>query len=166
MSVSSPLRSPPALTIPDYDGACIANLVPALLGRSDHGGESPDWLPASAHHAQQVVVLVVDGLGWEQLRSRSALAPTLSGAQGIDRAITSVAPTTTACALTSITTGRRPCQHGLLGYRLAVGDEILNALRWTIGSVRSRDARRTVPAHEFQPCPSFPGSSRTVPVVS
>jgi len=141
-------------------------VVPALVGRDDPDGDVPRWLPESVGHARQVVLLVLDGLGWEQLRARPLLAPTLSGAAGIDRPITSVAPTTTACALTSITTGRRPSQHGLLGYRLAVDDEILNVLRWTLGSGRPRDARRTVPAHRFQPFPSFPGSTGTVPVVS
>ncbi len=152
--------------LPDYGGACISNVVPALLGRSPGRGTDPDWLPTAARHATQIVLLVVDGLGWDQLRARSALAPTLSAAEGIDRAITSVAPTTTACALTSITTGCRPSEHGLLGYRLAVDDDILNALRWSIGSGQARDARRTVPARQFQPCPSFPGASRPVPVVS
>jgi hypothetical protein len=157
---------PPAPVLPDYQGACIANVVPALLGRTATGDSGPDWMPTAARHADQVVLLVVDGLGWEQLRARSALTPTLSAAQGIDRAITSVAPSTTACALTSITTGHRPCDHGLLGYRLALGDDILNVLRWTVGSGQGRDARRTVPARQFQPCPSFSGASRPVPVVS
>ncbi len=156
----------PALALPDYDGACIANVVPALLGRPDDSRGEPAWLPESVRHAQQVVLLVVDGLGWQQLRARPGLAPTLSGAEGIDRPITSVAPTTTACALTSITTGCSPSRHGLLGYRLAVDDEILNVLRWTLGSGRAIDARRTVPAHRFQPLPSFPGSAAPVPVVS
>jgi predicted AlkP superfamily pyrophosphatase or phosphodiesterase len=150
---------------PDYDGACIANVVPALLGNGEHEATA-DWLPASARQARQIVLLVVDGLGWEQLRARAALAPTLSAAEGIDQAITSVAPTTTACALTSITTGSRPCHHGLLGYRLAIGTEILNVLRWTVGSDQARDARRSVPAHRFQPRPPFATSPRPVPVVS
>jgi predicted AlkP superfamily pyrophosphatase or phosphodiesterase len=150
---------------PDYDGACIANLVPALLGHTEPDA-APGWLPASALQSRQVVLLVVDGLGWEQLRARAALAPTLTGADGIDQPITSVAPTTTACALTSITTGSRPCHHGLFGYRLAIGTEILNVLRWTVGSDRARDARRTVPAHRFQPLPPFASSPRPVPVVS
>jgi predicted AlkP superfamily pyrophosphatase or phosphodiesterase len=154
------------MPLPDYDGACITNVVPALLGGTGADAGPHDWLPPSAAHARQVVLLVVDGLGWEQLRARPHLAPTLTGAEGIDRAITSVAPTTTACALTSITTGRRPCHHGLLGYRLALDDEILNVLRWTVGSGHVRDVRRTVPAHRFQPCPSFEGSDRPVPVVS
>jgi hypothetical protein len=156
----------PPLTLPDYDRGCIANVVPALLGGTDPDRGLPPWVPESVAHARQVVLLVVDGLGWEQLRARPALTPTLSAAEGIGSSITSVAPTTTACALTSITTGRPPSQHGLLGYRLAVDDEILNVLRWTLGSGRPRDARRTVPAHRFQPFPSFPGSEAPVPVVS
>ncbi len=166
MPASPPPRQAVVPILPDYQGACIANVVPALLGRTDERSADPDWLPTAARHAGQVVLLVVDGLGWEQLRDRSRLAPTLSGAQGIDRAITSVAPSTTACALTSITTGCRPCDHGLLGYRLAVDDDILNVLRWTRGSALGGDARRTVPARQFQPCPSFSGASRPVPVVS
>jgi predicted AlkP superfamily pyrophosphatase or phosphodiesterase len=78
--------------------------------------------------------------------------------------VTSVVPTTTAAALTSITTGRPPAQHGILGYRLADGDRIRNKLRWTLGT--DRDARRTVPVREFQPLPPFPGSIGPVPVVS
>jgi hypothetical protein len=166
MTMSDPAHTPVPPLLPDYHGACIANLVPALLARNGTDGVAPDWLPMSARHADQVVLLVVDGLGWEQLRARSALAPTLSAAEGIDRAVTSVAPTTTASALTSITTGRSPSLHGILGYRMATGDEVLNVLRWSIGSGEGRDARRSLPARELQPLPSFFGSVGPVPVVS
>ncbi len=166
MSAPQPLRGSPPLVFPDYEDACIANVVPALLGNADPERGHPDWLPEPVRHADQVVLLVVDGLGWGQLRDRPGLAPTLSAAEGIEQPITSVAPTTTACALTSITTGCRPCRHGLLGYRLAVGNEILNVLRWTMGSGQAADARRTVPARRFQPFPPFPGAEATVPVVS
>ena len=152
--------------LPDYRGACIANVVPSLISGLDPPDADPGWLPDIARHAAQVVLLVLDGLGWEQLRARSSLAPTLSSADGIDRAITSVAPTTTACALTSITTGRPPSDHGLLGYRLALDDQILNVLRWTLGSGVARDVRREVPARQLQPFPSFAGAAGTVPVVS
>lgn len=156
---------PPVL--PDYDRACIANLVPALLGRDGSAGDQDlDWLPAAARRADQVVLLVLDGLGWEQLRDRRRLAPTLAGAEGIDQPVTSVAPTTTACALTSITTGLAPSHHGLLGYRLAVDGEILNALHWTVGSRQPRDGRRSVPARRFQPQVPFARAARPVPVVS
>jgi hypothetical protein len=155
---------PPVL--PDYDGACISAIVPALFRRGEPDGPGAGWLPAPARHASQIVLLVLDGLGWEQLRARPTLAPTLSGAVGIEQPITSVAPTTTACALTSITTGLAPNAHGLLGYRLALDGEVLDALHWTVGSRRARDSRRTVPARRFQPRLPFAGASRPVPVVS
>jgi len=162
----SPGTLAPAPVLPDYSGACIANVVPRLLGGLAAPAEGHDWLPEAAEHARQVVLLVIDGLGWAQLRDRADLAPTLSAAAGIDRAITSVAPTTTAAALTSITTGRPPADHGILGYRLADGDRIMNMLRWTLGNSAEADARRTVPVREFQPIAPFPGSTGAVPVVS
>ena len=159
--------TPAALPVlPDYAGACIANVVPGLLGAPSRSSGDLTWLPEAAERAAQVVLLVVDGLGWEQLRARSALAPTLSAAAGIDRPITSVAPTTTAAALTSITTGRPPSDHGILGYRLADGDRIMNMLRWGLGPVGDTDARRSVPVREFQPVAPFPGAAGPVPVVS
>ena len=47
--------------LPTYDGGCITNVVPALLHPSD---VAPPWLPAVAGEADQVVLLVIDGLGW------------------------------------------------------------------------------------------------------
>ena len=55
---------------------------------------------------RQQSLLVIDGLGWHQLQARAHLAPTLTGLTG--RSITTVAPSTTSAALTSITTGFLP----------------------------------------------------------
>ena len=165
-STAAPVTVPVAPVLPDYSGACIANIVPRLVTGTATPVDGHDWMPQLAEHARQIVLLVIDGLGWEQLRARSALAPTLSVGAGIDRAITSIAPTTTAAALTSITTGRPPAEHGILGYRLAHGDQILNMLRWTLGNGPNGDARRTVPVRGFQPIAPFPGSASAVPVVS
>jgi hypothetical protein len=145
---------------PDYGGACLDSLVPALLSPA---GQRPDWLPAPARAARQVVLLVLDGLGWDQFGARRRLVPALAAMAG--GAITSVAPTTTATALTSITLGLPPARHGIVGYRLRVsgptGEEVLNILRWR--SV-SGDARPFIPPQEFQPVPAFGG--RPVPVVT
>ena len=152
--------------LPDYHGACLTNVVPALLAPGD---DAPPWLPTLARGANQIVLLVLDGLGWEQLMDRASIAPTLAAVATSDagRAITSVVPTTTATALTSIATGRAPSEHGVLGYRVAVADDqVLNVLRWQVGSVRATDARRSIPAAAFQPFAPFPGSSTPVPVVS
>ncbi|HEY3000055.1 MAG TPA: alkaline phosphatase family protein, partial [Acidimicrobiales bacterium] len=88
------------LVLPDYGGACITNIIPALLGPPD---TPPPWMPDVVADANQVVLFVVDGLGWEQLQDRLALVPTLAAMVG--RSITTVAPSTTATALTSLTTG-------------------------------------------------------------
>ena len=106
----------PHPVVPDYGGACLSSVFPALAARA--GGDVPGWLPQECIGARQVVLLVLDGIGWEQLQAARSVAPTLAGAPG--RAITSVAPTTTATALTSITTGRPPAEHGVVGYRLRV----------------------------------------------
>ncbi len=133
--------------LPDYAGACIANIVPALL---DGAVEAPTWLPEVAMEADQVVLLVLDGLGWEQLQARRHLAPTLASLVG--GPITSVSPSTTATALTSIATGLTPGEHGVVGYRVAVDHEVLNILRW---STPAGDARRRIDPHAFQPHAAF-----------
>lgn len=133
--------------LPDYGGACIANIVPALL---DGSVSAPPWLPEVALDASQVVLLVLDGLGWEQFQERRHLAPTLASMAG-GRA-TSVTPTTTATALTSIATGLTPGEHGVVGYRVAVDDQVLNVLRWT---TTQGDARKKIDPRRFQPTSAF-----------
>jgi hypothetical protein len=68
--------------------------------------------------------------------------------------ITTVAPSTTATALTSITTGLPPGEHGVMGYRIAVGGEVLNVLRWTTDH---GDARRHIVPTDVQPHEPFGG---------
>ena len=55
-------------------------------------------------------------------------------------AITTVAPSTTATALTSIATGLAPAQHGIVGYRMLVDDDVLNVL--ALDGARTAAARR------------------------
>jgi hypothetical protein len=111
--------------------------------------------------ARQIVLLVIDGLGTEQLQERTRLAPVMTSGTG--GPMTTVAPSTTACALTSLVTGRVPAEHGVVGYRVALDGDVMNVLQW---SVRGADVRMSVPAHVFQPFESFPGSTGPVPVVT
>ena len=147
--------------LPAFGGACLTGVVPGLLSHLYAGESLPAWMPKTVAGASQIVLLVLDGLGWEQLEARAALAPTL--ASGLGGSITSVAPSTTATALTSLVTGRPPVEHGVVGYRVAYENEIMNILQWTVGGV---DARMRVPAPVFQPCPLFPGSPEAVRVVT
>ena len=65
---------------------------------------------ALAGAEQSTVLLTLDGLGWNQLQPRRALAPTLTSAmQG--GPVCTVAPSTTSTALTSIVTGMPPGEH-------------------------------------------------------
>lgn len=142
----------PGPVAPAYEGPCVASLVPALLGAGER--EGPAWLPEPARHPRQLVLLVVDGLGWYQLQERATTAPSLASMTG--GPITSVAPTTTATALTSITTGLLPAEHGVIGYRVQIGEgEVLNVLRWRTAA---GDASGTVPPAAFQPQPAFAGT--------
>ncbi|WP_449277374.1 alkaline phosphatase family protein [Leucobacter sp. GX24907] len=72
----------------------------------------PDALPG----VRSLVVVVVDGLGHANLRARAGHARALSALP--QRRIETVIPSTTAAALTTITTGRLPGEHGLVGYRI------------------------------------------------
>jgi hypothetical protein len=153
----------PVPLLPDWQGASLHRVVPGLLEHLAQPGRSalPSWFPEPVAEATQIVLLVIDGLGAEQLRARSGLAPMLTSGSGGQ--ITSVAPSTTACALTTLVTGRVPAEHGVLGYRVAFAGEVMNVLQWSLDGA---DARMRVPAHVFQPCPSFPGAIGRVPVVT
>ncbi len=147
----------PDPVVPDYSDACVTRLVPALLDGPEGPDGWPDWLPAEVGEASRVLLLVLDGLGWRQLQARADRAPSITALRG--GPITTVAPTTTAAALTSISTGVPPGEHGVVGYRIAVGGadvgahaEVLNALRWTTAR---GDARRRHDPRAFQPCSLF-----------
>jgi predicted AlkP superfamily pyrophosphatase or phosphodiesterase len=145
--------------VPDYQGANVRGIIPAILGPTSWRRSLPDWMPSLVSHADQIVLLVVDGLGWDQLQSHTDVAPTIAGLDG--RSITTVAPTTTATALTSIATGLTPGEHGVIGYRMVLGGEVVNMLRWTHDGA---DRRRSQPPSDIQRYPAFLGES--VPVVS
>ena len=152
--------SPNPAVLPDYGAANLSGVVPGLMAAP---GQRPAWIPEVAAGAEQVVLLVLDGLGWGQLRDRRHLAPNLARLAG--GPITSVVPSTTACALTSLVVGAPPAAHGIVGYRVAVagpsGPEVMNVLKWR---TPSGDARGFVDPDKFQSQEPFGG--RAVPVVS
>lgn len=139
---------------PAYGRGCLTDLVPALLGPGGvHDLGVVAGAAVSVDRSRPVVLLVLDGLGWDQLRSRAPSTPVMSAMHG--GAITSVAPSTTATALTSITTGLTPGEHGIVGYRMMIDGDVLNALRW--GSSARGDCRRTLPPDSLQPYDPFLG---------
>src|SRR3954447_27075762 len=102
---------------PDYSGASISGLVPALLG-----SRPAPWLPGCVAGARSVVLLVLDGFGWRAIEAARNRLPVLGGLEG--GPITTVVPSTTAAALTSIASGLPPARHGMVGYRMLLGGQV------------------------------------------
>ena len=121
---------------PDYADRCLTNVLEAVTQPPRSTTAPLHDLRRAIEGSSRVVMVILDGLGDLQLEARSSLAPTL--ARGRLAPITSVAPSTTAAALTSLSTGVAPGTHGIVGYRFALDDDILQALRW---SVADRDAQ-------------------------
>ena len=145
------------LVLPDYDGACTCNVMKPLVEDPDG---VPDWFPDGVVGVDQVVLWVLDGLGWEQMQERASSLRGLLRMEGAP--ITTVAPTTTATALTSISTGLPPGEHGIIGYRMAVdGPDNLNVLRWTTSK---GDARESIPPESLQHDVAFAGQRPPVVV--
>jgi hypothetical protein len=150
-------RMQPVPVIPDYSGPNLTGIIPGcLLGTS---GRRPNWFPQPLQDAERIVLLVIDGLGYEQLQRHAHIAPNLMSLVG--GSITTIAPSTTASALTSLVTGASPAEHGIVGYRMDMGDSIMNSLRWWSDT---RDLRKVHPPASVQPIPPFVGM--TIPVVS
>lgn len=150
-------RMQPVPVIPDYSGANLTGIIPGcLLGAF---GRRPNWFPQPLQEAERIVLLVIDGLGYEQLQRHAHIAPNLMSLVG--GSITTIAPSTTASALTSLVTGASPAEHGIVGYRMDMGDSIMNSLRWWSDT---RDLRKVHPPATVQPIPPFVGM--TIPVVS
>ena len=150
-------RMQPVPVSPDYSGANLTGIIPGcLLGAS---GRRPNWFPQPLQEAERIVLLVIDGLGYEQLQRHAQIAPNLMSLVG--GSITTIAPSTTASALTSLVTGASPAEHGIVGYRMDMGDSIMNSLRWWSDT---RDLRKVHPPATVQPIPPFVGM--TIPVVS
>ncbi len=108
---------------PDYSGPNVTNIVPALLGL-----RPGDWLPEAVTGARAVVLFLLDGLGWEARANHADVLPELAAFEG--GPITTVVPSTTPAALTSVTTGLPPARHGITGFRMRVDGTVLNAIRW------------------------------------
>ncbi len=119
-------------TLPRYDEGALSDLLPSLAARLGLPGfDDVVGLP----DADRYVLLLVDGLGAELLAEASDRAPHLAALLPGAAPLTSVVPSTTATALTSLGTGLPPGQHGLAGFtfRHPFTGGLLNSLAWEPG---------------------------------
>lgn len=120
--------------LPDYRGGSIVNLTASLI--LARGGEEGLYPPLSCidrdalEGARNIVLMVVDGLGYEYLLRHGRGGVLHSHLKG---RLTSVFPSTTATAITTFLTGTAPQQHGLTGWFMYVRqmDGVLAVLPFT-----------------------------------
>lgn len=105
------------MPLPNYQNNSIVNLMSSIL--YGLGADSPyaplDRLPPpELGGSQNIVLLVIDGLGYDYLTGTSRQDTILH--EHLAGKLTSVFPSTTAAAITAISTGLAPQQHGITGW--------------------------------------------------
>ena len=83
--------------------------------------------------AEQLLVILVDGLGALQLADHYGHAPTLRAMRNDTRTIATVAPSTTAAAITSFGTGALPGATRMVGYSVLYEHKVMNLLAFEGG---------------------------------
>jgi hypothetical protein len=112
---------------PAYNGQSILNIpnsICSLLGVREFGAPALrlEILGAMKGPYKRVIFLLVDALAYHRLQSwigepEFAIWKRLAQG-GLLAPLTSVTPSTTCAALTSLWTGKSPAQHGVVGYEL------------------------------------------------
>lgn len=115
MTAPTPLVFPDRVS-PDYTGGGLVNLIGSCT--ASRGGRplhpTLDALrPADVAGARNVLLIVIDGLGYNYLLTKGA-GGALAGR--LHSRMTSVFPSTTASAITTTFTGLAPAEHGLTGW--------------------------------------------------
>ena len=167
------LDAGPVAFYPYYEGYSLVNLPSSVchwLGAPGFGAAplGPEILGAWPRAFRQVVMIVVDGLGlnfvqqalqaspeddlgaaWQSMARDALLAP-----------LTSIVPSTTAAALTSLWTGAPPAEHGVLAYEVwlkeygLIANMILHAPASFVGEVGSL-AKAGFKPETFLPVPTL-----------
>ncbi len=93
----------------------------------------------------QVLLILVDGLGYELIQEYVGHTPTLRRLRGDIRSIHTVVPSTTAAAITAFGTGARPGATNMVGFSVAYGGGVMNLLAMEGGPAPT----------EWQPIPTY-----------
>lgn len=133
-----------------YSQPTLSTVMPSALAALGAAGESNALELAST---ERIVVLLVDGMGWNLLRAHSADAPFLTELAG--RPIRAGFPTTTATSIASLATGLPSGEHGITGYQSYVREVrgVMNWLSWRRAGDRRDELERLVP-EQVQPHPT------------
>ena len=108
---------------PAYDGYCFGNVPDTVRTVLDAGGRRA--LPSDVFEGvdtavDTVVLVLIDGFGlqaWKRHRGRCDVLDRLTE-EGTVTPLTSIYPSETAAAITTLETGRLPCEHGRIGWNV------------------------------------------------
>jgi hypothetical protein len=133
---------------PNYSGRSVLN-IPAslcrLLDLPDFGAKPlhVDMLSPLGDGYQRVIFVLVDALSLSRLRrwmaeGNASVWQRLAG-DAVLAPITSIVPSTTSAALTSLWTGRSAVEHGILGYEMWMKEYgmVVNTIRHSPMSFRN-----------------------------
>ncbi len=145
------LGLPAEWIMPQYGGRSVVN-VPASIIRLFGGKIStppldPAILQGLDADVERVVIVYVDSLGYGKLQETLASNPQ-NGFQSLLRGgarlvpLTSVFPSTTTAALTSLWSGYTPAEHGFLGFQLFLREFGVRANMLTFSPVVTQDQGR------------------------
>ena len=127
--------------ITDVVAGGLASIDPALPGASAQAAASLG-METGAH---QLLLILVDGLGYELIEEYVGHTPTLRRVRGDVRSIHTVVPSTTAAAITAFGTGERPGATNMVGFSVAYRGTVMNLLAMEGGPAPS----------EWQPVPTY-----------
>lgn len=144
---------------PAYGDYCFDRVpatVASVLG-VDAGRTLPDDVFDGVETGvERVVVVLVDGLGFEQWQRDYRDHPFLEAVteRGTVSPLTTVFPSETAAAITTMHTGRQPAEHGLTGWDVPVaGGAVVESLPF-----RTRAGEDPEAALGFEPADLFDGT--------
>ena len=110
--------------LPYYEGFSLVNIpntICSMLGSSQFGAQklSSTIIDHLADQYENVIFLLADGVRLDFLRSFLNKSPWVDLMESaVFSPLTSITPSTTSAALTSLWTGRHPGEHGIVGYEV------------------------------------------------
>ncbi len=139
---------------PAYGDRCFGAVPDTVRSILDAGGRRPlpeDVLAGVDTDVSTVVLVLVDGYGldaWKRDRDRVETVGRLTE-RGTVTPLTTIYPSETAAAITTLETGRLPCEHGRIGWNV-FEPETDRTFRAFDGRVKS-DTSGTTPSAAVRP---------------
>ena len=121
------LTLPPGMIAPKYEDQSILNIPDSIchwfgIPEIGEGALTQEILAPLGNGVRRIIVILMDALALHRLQTwmQDGTAPVWENllTDGFLAPLTSISPSTTSSALTTLWTGRSPASHGILGYEV------------------------------------------------